>query len=59
MWFLRFLFGVIFIVAFCLVLISLMRDLSNASNDDKWEAKFRLYAIIASAVSFGILSALV
>ena len=59
MWFLRLLFGVIFIVAFCLVLISLMRDLSNANNDDKWEAKFRLYAIIASAVSFGILSALV
>lgn len=61
MWFLKFIFGFTFIGSFHIILISLMRDLSNVNVTNKEimaESKFRLIAIIVSAVSFGILISL-
>lgn len=61
MWFLKFVLGFVFIFSFHLVLISLMRDLSNinVTNDEvAKEGWFRLTAILISAVSFAILISL-
>lgn len=59
MWFLKFLLGFVFIISMCLVLISLMRDLSGGNrNTDEWEGKFRLAAMAVAGVSFGILMAI-
>lgn len=58
MWIIKFFLGMVFIISFCLVLISLMRDASGSNNDYKWEAKFRLYAMSAAAVSFGLIIAM-
>lgn len=61
MWFLKFIFGFTFIGSFHIILISLMRDLSNVNVTNKEimaESKFRLIAIIVSAVSFSILISL-